>query len=227
MLSEPDGNGELQVAMVSHDLRGPINAIVLGAEMLRRRRLGTAEDIIVQRIHRVAKRMASLVDRVLDQATLQLGASVVLERGPVDLEEVCRETLEEFRMSHPGRELRLAAEEGIRGSWDRIRLAELVSNLVGNALDHGDPSGPVLVHARRRERAAQIEVVNQGPTIPRELWRAIFEPFRRAEGIARGSGVGLGLYIVAQIAAAHGGRVEVSSLQRTTRFTVTVPIGTA
>jgi len=74
MVSQPDGNGELRVAMVSHDLRAPINAIVLGVEMLRRRRLGTAEDLIVQRIHRAAKRMASLVDRVLDQAVLQRGA---------------------------------------------------------------------------------------------------------------------------------------------------------
>jgi signal transduction histidine kinase len=104
---------------------------------------------------------------------------------------------------------------------------ELISNLVGNALDHGDPSAPILVHARKRERAAQIEVVNQGPTIPRELWRAIFEPFKRGQAAACGSGVGLGLYIVAQIAAAHGGSVEVSSLRRTTRFTVTFPIGSA
>jgi phosphoserine phosphatase RsbU/P len=227
MLSGPDGNGELDVAMVSHELRAPINAIVLGVELLRRRRLGTAEDLIAQRIHRAAKRMASLVDRVLDRATLQLGSPVTLERGPVDLDELCRETLEEFRMSHPGRELRLAAEEGIRGSWDRLWLIEMLSNLVGNALEHGDPSAPIIVHARKRENAAQLEVVNQGPTIPRELWRDIFEPFRRARVTARGNGVGLGLYIVAQIAAAHGGRVEVSSLRRTTRFTVTLPFGSS
>jgi signal transduction histidine kinase len=227
MLSEADGNGELQVAMVSHDLRGPINAIVLGVEMLRRRRLGTAEDLIAQRIYKAAKRMATLVDRVLDGATLQLGAPMVVERGPVNLEELCRDTLEEFRMSHPGRELRLAAEEGVSGSWDRLRLIELLSNLVGNALQHGDPATPIVVHARRRGEAAQIEVVNHGPTIPPELSSAIFEPFRRAPAAPRGSGVGLGLYIVAQIAAAHGGRVEVSSVRRTTRFTVTFPIGSA
>jgi signal transduction histidine kinase len=227
MLSQADGNRDLQVAMVSHDLRGPINAIVLGVEMLRRRRLGTAEDLIVHRIHRAAKRMAALIDRVLDRATLQLGAPVALERGPVNLEELCRETLEEFRMGHPGRELRLTAEEGISGRWDRLRLIELLSNLVGNALEHGDPSAPIVVHARRRGNAAQIEVVNQGPTIPRELWGAIFEPFRRAPATSRGNGVGLGLYIVAQIAAAHGGSIEVSSLRSTTRFTVTFPIGSA
>jgi signal transduction histidine kinase len=227
MLSQADGNGELRVAMVSHDLRGPINAIVLGVEMLRRRRLGTAEDLIVQRIHRAAKRMATLIDRVLDRATLQLGAPIALERGPVNLEELCRETLEEFRMGYPGRELRLSAEEGISGSWDRLRLIELLSNLVGNALEHGEPSAPIFVHARRSGDAAQIEVVNQGPTIPRELCAAIFEPFRRAPTTSRGNGVGLGLYIVAEIAAAHGGRVEVSSVRRTTRFTVTFPNGAA
>jgi signal transduction histidine kinase len=214
---------ELRVAIVSHDLRAPLHAILLGAEMLRRRGEGTAEGMIAQRIYKVASRMASLVDRILDAAALQLGARMVLHREAVDLGELCRETVEEFRMGNPGRQIRVAVEKGIRGFWDRLRLAELLSNLVANALEHGDPATDVLVHARRRSHGAQIEVLNQGPIIPRERMKAIFKPFRSAPG-PRSLGVGLGLYIVAEIAAAHGGTVEVSSARRTTRFTVTLPV---
>jgi signal transduction histidine kinase len=214
---------ELRVAIVSHDLRAPIHAILLGAELLRRRGIGTTQRQIAQRIYNVATRMANLVDRILDATALQLGARMVLQREPVDLEELCRETVEECRMGNPGRVIRLAAEKGTRGFWDRLRLAELLSNLLANALEHGDPGTVVLVHARRRAHVAQIEVVNQGLAIPRELAKAIFKPFRRAPG-RRSLGLGLGLYIVSQITAAHGGSVEVSSARRTTRFTVTLPL---
>jgi signal transduction histidine kinase len=214
---------ELRVAIVSHDLRAPIHAILLGAELLRRRGVGTHEGMIAQRIYNVASRMANLVDRILDAAALQLGARMVLRREAVDLGELCHETVEEFRMGNPGRQIRVAAEKGIRGFWDRLRIAELLSNLVANALQHGDGGSVVVVHGRRRGNDAQIEVINQGPTIPREEMKRLFKPFRRTPG-PRALGVGLGLYIVTEIAAAHGGTVEVGSARRTTRFTVTLPL---
>ena len=179
--------------------------------------------MIAYRIYKAASRMASLVDRILDAAALQLGARMVLHREAVDLGELCRETAEEFRMGNPGRQIRVTAERGVRGFWDRLRLAELLSNLVANALQHGDPGTDVLVHARKRSHAAQIEVMNQGPTIPRERMKAIFKPFGSPPG-PRSLGIGLGLYIVGEIAAAHGGTVEVSSARRTTRFTITLPL---
>jgi signal transduction histidine kinase len=226
MLSQAVSNGEMQVAMVSHDLRAPINAILLGVDVLRRRRLGTAEDMIVHRVYLAAKRMAALVDRALDSACLQLGVPIVLERTQVNLEEIARETVDEFRMAHPNREISLTAEQGVGGSWDRLRLTELLTNLLANALEYGDPKAPIVVNVRKRGHAAQLEVVNQGPTIPRELWGPIFEPFRRAPS-SHGNGVGLGLYIVAQIAEAHGGTVEVTSMNGTTRFLLNLPLGTA
>jgi signal transduction histidine kinase len=212
--------------MVSHDLRAPITAILLGVDALRKRRLGTAEDLIVNRVYLAAKRMAALVDRGLDSACLQLGVPLVLRRERVDLEELCRETLEEFRMAHPGRELTLDAEAAIAGSWDRLRLIELLSNLLANALAYGEAGAPISVHVSRVGDVAELEVVNRGPTIPRELWQPIFEPFRRASP-AHGSGIGLGLFIVAQIAKAHAGAVAVNSTNGTTRFRVELPLGTA
>jgi signal transduction histidine kinase len=224
MHSQAAGNGELQVAMVSHDLRVPINAILLGVDVLRRRQLGTTEDLIVNRVYLAAKRMAALVERALDSACLQLGVPIVLERERVNLEELCRDLLEEFRMAHPEREFGLVAEEGVTGMWDRLRIIELLSNLLANALTYGDRKTPIQVHVRRKGSAAQLQVVNEGPTIPRELWGPIFEPFRRAP-TSSGHGVGLGLYIVAQIVEAHEGTVDVTSVKGTTRFTVNLPLG--
>jgi signal transduction histidine kinase len=223
MLSQAAGTAELQVAMVSHDLRAPISAILLGVGVLRRRRLGTAEDLIIQRVYLAAKRMEALVDRAFDSACLQLGVPLVLSRAPVELEELCRETLEEVRMGHPGRELGLVAEKGITGSWDRLRLIELLSNLLVNALTYSDAGTPVVVRVGRNGSQAQVEVINYGPSIPKEMWRPIFEPFRRA-CTARTSGIGLGLYIVAQIAQAHGGGVDVTSANGTTRFQLRLPL---
>jgi signal transduction histidine kinase len=222
MLSQPATTGEWQVAMVSHDLRAPITAILLGLDVLRKRRLGKAEDLIVNRVYQAAKRMSALVDRGLDSALVQLGVPLVLRRERVNMEDLCRESLEEFRLGHPDREFGLAAEQGIVGNWDRMRVTELLSNLLANAFAYGDPAAPIMVHVRRKGNAALLEVVNRGPTIPPELLQPIFEPFRRAP-TAGGNGVGLGLYIVAQIAGAHGGSVDVTSDGGTTRFQVKLP----
>jgi len=216
-------SGQLQVAMVSHDLRAPLHAIVLGLELLRTRPLGSPQDQVVQRMYKAAQRMAFLLDRILSPP-VQPGPVIPLQPAPLELAELCRELFEELHMGHPDRQLTLTADEGIEGSWDRLWLVELLSNLVENALEHGDPATPVGVDVRKRGELAQIEVRNQGPDIPPDLRKAIFEPFRRGPGRAGAHGVGLGLYIVAQIATAHGGTVEVSSESGVTQFTVTLPL---
>jgi signal transduction histidine kinase len=213
----------MQVAMVSHDLRAPLQVIILGLEMLRRPGHGTMEDHIVQRLHEVATRMADLVDRMLEASVLELRAPIAVQRTLVNLEDLCRKTVEELRIGHPDREIRFMAASGVRGWWDRLRLVELLSNLVENALEHGDAGAPVDVHVRKRTGTAQIDVVNRGPTIPRELSAAMFEPFRRLPSTVPRSGVGLGLYIVAQIVSSHGGTVDVRSSHSRTKFTVTLP----
>jgi len=217
-------SGQLQVAMVSHDLRAPLHAIVLGLELLRTRPLGSPQDQVVQRMYRAAQRMAFLLDRILT-SPVQAGPVIPLQPAPLELSGLCRELFEELHMGHPDRQLTLTADEGIEGSWDRLWLVELLSNLVENALEHGDPAAAVAVDVRKKGELAQIEVSNRGPGIPPELRKAIFAPFRRGPGRSGTHGVGLGLYIVAQIAAAHGGAVEVSSESGVTRFTVTLPLG--
>jgi len=223
--SQEPSNVEMDMAMVTHDLRAPLQVIILGLEMLRRHPVGSAETELMQRICGATKRMSSLIDRVLDRASLHLGPSV-LHRQPVDLERLCREIVEEFCIAHPGKELRVSAEGGVTGSWDRLRLVELVTNLLVNAIDHGDVSAPVVIEVRRKGGFAQLAVANHGPRIPRELTQSIFEPFCRAPASATHKGTGLGLYIAAQIVAAHGGSIGVTSGRNRTRFTVTLPLDT-
>jgi signal transduction histidine kinase len=216
---------DMRVAMVSHELRGPIHVIMIGLEILRRSGLSSTERAVVQRIYNAATRMSALAEQFLGDVAYETRAPIPLERQDVNLADLCDEGLDECRMGHPGREIKLTADRGIRGSWDRLQLIELVSNLIQNALLHGDPSAPVSVDVRKTPTAAQIEVANQGPEIPSELLPTIFEPFRRGGCGSGGTGVGLGLYIVARIVEAHFGTVEVGCERGTTRFTVTLPIG--
>jgi len=223
--SEQPSSVEMDMAIVTHDLRVPLQVVVLGLEILRRHPLGSAESELVQRIYGATKRMGSLIDRVLDYASLQRGPSV-LHRQPVDLERLCRETVEELRIAYPGKEFRVLAERAVSGSWDRLRLVELVSNLLVNAIKHGDASAPVVIEVRRKGGVAQLAVANRGPAIPPELMHIIFEPFYRGPSAAVHRGAGLGLYIAARIVAAHGGTIAVSSGRKRTRFTVTLPLDT-
>src|SRR5256885_10888865 len=154
MPSQGVGKGKMQVAIVSHDLRAPLQVIILGLEMLRRHGHGSMDDQVVQRLYGVARRMAALVDRMLEGAALELGAPIAVQRTAVDLEDLCRKTIEELRISHPGRKIRLVAAKGIRGLWDSLRLVELLSDLLENALEHGDASAPVDVQVRKRSGAA-------------------------------------------------------------------------
>jgi signal transduction histidine kinase len=214
----------MDLAVLTHDLRAPIQAILVGLEILRQKPRETSEDRLVVRIYEATRRMRSLVDRLLRDASLRHAGPFALDRDTVDLTELCREVAEEFRIGHPGREIRVEAETPVRGLWDRLRLVELVSNLLANALEHGHSSTPVLLRVRERGSMAEIEVRNQGSAIPRDRSKLMFGPFRRAPS-ARRKGVGLGLYIVAKIAALHGGTIDFASGRDGTRFTVSLPAG--
>jgi signal transduction histidine kinase len=146
---------------------------------------------------------------------------------PTDLHEVCRGVVAELQAAEPDRSVALELSGDGRGAWDPARMAQAVSNLVSNALEHGAPDAPVRVTVGGDEEHAIVEVENQGPPIPRELMAVMFEPFCRGSALRDASharGLGLGLFIVSEIVGAHGGAVEVdSSAERGTRFTVILP----
>ena len=215
------------LAVLEHDLRTPIGAILMSASLMER-----ASDLGARHTHGAtvivesAERMSRLMNDLLDLTRARLGAGLPLARSPMDLEVVCRQVLAELEAFHPDRLLRFTASGGLHGEWDGARLAQVVSNLVANALQHGSGAA-VAVSAEARGDQITLTVHNEGPAIPPEDMGKIFEPLIRSrseEQPPEAHSLGLGLFIVREIVTAHGGEVRVSSsAEQGTTFTVCLP----
>lgn len=213
------------IGMVSHDLKNPLAAILLSCQGLLLRGQDERAAAGLRRIRSAAERAAGMVRDLLD-FTQARGEGVPIKPAPIDLAEAVGRALEELRGLYPGSEIVLAAHGELRGQWDRDRLAQVVSNLVTNALSYGASGAPVTVRLRGEEDAAVLEVHNLGAPIPEERLARIFLPLQRSheEESATGRSVGLGLFIVERIVHAHGGSVAVrSSAENGTTFSVRLP----
>ena len=152
-----------------------------------------------------------------------------LTRGPVDLETLCREVIATYRSMHPARPLHFHAQGELTGDWDAARLRQVVSNLIGNALQHGAPQGPVELSAVSAGATVEVRVHNEGAPIPSARLATLFDPLRRYDTLESATqrvpgSIGLGLYIVREIVVAHAGTLEVTSTaQDGTTFTVRLP----
>lgn len=169
--------------------------------------------------------MSGLIDNLMDFARGRLGGGLTLQReAEAALGPVLTDVVEEFRSTHPARVIELAASlpQGIR--CDGLRMAQLLSNLVGNALTHGAADKPVRVEAVCAAGELVLSVINAGDPIPAAALKTLFHPFVRAAVRPNQDGLGLGLYIAAEIARAHGGTIEVSSDHAQTRFTFRMPV---
>jgi PAS domain S-box-containing protein len=221
---------KLAAGIIAHDLRSPLSTIKLTGQMLIERE--SLPQRALQMAHTIVHKvdnMVKMVERLLLYTQAEFGGGVSLDRELTDLGLVCKDAIGDVRASSPDAEIHFQTEGDCWGVWDRIRLTEVASNLIGNAVKHGHARRPVYVLARDEGDQVALRVHNLGPPIPTQLMHVIFEPFRRLEkqrGSAEDS-FGLGLYIVKEIVAAHGGRVEVSSTaQAGTTFTVRLPRGT-
>ncbi len=214
---------ERLIGIVSHDLRNPLNAILLSINALMR-----SEDMLqhhlrnVRRIATSAERMERMIGDLLDFTRGRLGGGIPITPRPVDLRTICQHVVDELEAGNPQRRLGLRAQGDLRGEWDADRLAQLLGNLGKNALDYSPEDTLVDFVVRDEGDTVCVEVHNGGAPIPADLLPHLFEPFRH--GPDRGpptSGLGLGLFIVQQIALAHGGHVAVRSTQQEgTTFTV-------
>jgi signal transduction histidine kinase len=217
---------ELFIGMIAHDLRDPLTTIVSGTHLLGRRLLAPDEQRVVERIEAAAARMTRMIGHVLDFARGRLGGGIPIRRESGDLHALVRAAVADRKTSHPDRRIELKLEGTGTGEWDADRLAQVVSNLLGNALEHGDPARPVRVSSFDENGSLHLEVQNDGTQIPPDLLPVIFDPFRRgAAGLGTGPrGVGLGLHIAKQIVHAHGGTLSVESTrQHGTKFAVVLP----
>nr|WP_228531143.1 MULTISPECIES: PAS domain-containing protein [Myxococcaceae] len=218
------------IGILGHDLRNPLNAISLSAKTLARRAgLPASELRLAQRIDASAHRMGQMISDILDLTRARLAGGIPLHLAPVELHPVCKQVAEELATVHPQRRIHLQLEGDGQGVWDGSRLSQLLSNLLGNALEHSGPDAEVTVRCGESEGGqVLLQVHNPGPPIPNELLPSIFDPFRQAPSLretgTRSSGLGLGLFVVREIARAHGGSVEVhSTREHGTTFRVRLP----
>jgi signal transduction histidine kinase len=214
------------LGVLGHDLRGPLNAILLTSQLISKLGDGTPVCEPTARLIRSGERMKELLDDLLDYSRTSLELGLPVSPAPCDLASVCREEVEVQRAALPGCRIEYAADGATKGSWDASRIRQVIGNLVTNAARYGHPASPVAVRVRGGEDDVRLSVENEGPTIPPETIEVLFEPLRRAaEGNTKAerTSMGLGLFIVRQVAQAHGGTVSVDSADGHTVFTVVLP----
>jgi signal transduction histidine kinase len=212
------------IAVLGHDLRNPLNAISGGAELLSMMPLAEKATPVVTLIKRSAARMGGLIDNVLDFARGRLGGGLSLNRVvDAGLKETLEHVIAEVRTAWPDRDIRSEIALNRAVACDGPRIAQLFSNLLANAITHGDPAGPVRVQARSDDSGFELSVSNLGQPIPPETIERLFQPFSRASAQPGKQGLGLGLYIASEIARAHEGLLDVASSPEETRFTFRMP----
>ena len=173
------------------------------------------------------ERRKRMVEDLLDLTRTRLGSGIPIAPKPMDLKTLCQDVLAELEAFHPDRHLELHSEGDLRGTWDLDRLAQVLSNLLGNTLQHGERDSPITLLAKVDGEEVVIEVHNKGRPIPRAMLGNIFEPMvRNVEGNEEGkvTSIGLGLHIAREIVLAHRGTLVVKSPDRAgTTFTVRLP----
>lgn len=213
---------EMFAGMLGHDLRNPLSAIVSGASYLARGGVEPGKVVaIAKRIRSSSDRMTRMIDQLLDFTRIRVGDGIPVAFDTLDVAACCRHVGEESEAAHLDRSVEIEACGDAVLDADADRLQQVMSNLIGNALQHGG-SAPVRVRVDGRALdAVTVSVWNAG-AMPAELLPTVFEPFRSGRG--RSSGLGLGLYITREIVKAHGGTIAVtSSTEDGTTFTVRLP----
>ncbi len=211
--------------MLGHDLRNPLNSISLGAASISEAAgLTGAQRVTVARILNSVRRLDRMVSDILDFARGRLGSPMPLFVSPTELEDLLREVADEVQSANPGFTVELAVEHNLAGEWDGDRLKQAISNLLLNAIQHGGGS-KIGLSATSSGDHVVVAVRNEGPAIPKELLGGIFDPLVHGKSSDQNrSGLGLGLFIVSEIVAAHRGSIEVSSsAAEGTIFTVRLP----
>lgn len=222
------------LGILGHDLRSPLGAISLSAEVL----LG-ANDLApkqtknVSRIFTSVKRATKIVGDLLDFTRTHLGSGIPVRKAEDDFANACEDMVEEARAYNPDRQIDLTLHGKVRGKFDRARIEQVVSNLISNAIQHGDSETPITVTLESERDVAVLSIHNVGEPIEESAVASIFNPMIRQLKSGNleygsGAGLGLGLYIASAIVSAHHGSIEVhSNAEKGTTFQVRLPLQTA
>lgn len=216
-------------AILGHDLRNPLSAIMTGAMYLEKLSpKGSDVADVAKSTLTSSLRMQDLINDLLDVSRKHLGGQLPMSPSKVDLAEVCGEVVREITLVQPELQITCDAKGDTVGQWDRGRMAQVISNLVGNARHYGDTKRPISVSMQGKGAGVELVVHNWGQAIPPGSLHEIFEPTKRLhvgqENAKQGGSLGLGLYIVNLVVEAHGGTVDVTSSEEAgTAFTVHLP----
>ena len=200
--------------------------LLAASTLLRRKDFDERATRQLARIVSNGERASRMIRDLLDFTQARLGGSIALERTPTDLHLIVRSVVEDLRVAHAAREVRLELSGDGHGVWDGDRMAQVLTNLLSNALTYSPATTPVTVSAGSTEREWHVSIHNDGAPIPRDVQATLFAPMRRGPATTDTSNrsIGLGLYIVSHIVDAHGGTVGlVSSAEHGTTFTVRLP----
>lgn len=213
---------EMFVAVLGHDLRNPLSAMIFAGSILQRSAdaaTRNSADLIVQ----TGWRMNRMIADLLDLARARLAGGIAINVEEADLGIIATRIKSEREVMAPRRELQLELSGNLRGHWDGDRLEQALSNLIGNAVEHGEAGTPIGILLDGNAAGRVLMRISSHGTIPPDVLPTLFTPFRDGRYRGRGDGLGLGLYIVKQIVDAHGGEVEARCEDGKTEFDVRLP----
>jgi signal transduction histidine kinase len=219
----------LFLGMLGHDMRTPVQAILMTAMLLERINAGSAVTSAARRLTDSGLRMKALLDDLTVFNRIQLGLGVAVTREAGDLAVLFKQELEQLRAAYPGRQLDLHIDGSTQGIWDGASLRRLLGNLVVNAIKYGEPSSPVTVHIKGAADCTRFEVRNQGARHDTATLRDLFDPLKQGATDSSGSAgsMGLGLYVVSQVTKAHHGELDARCENGETVFAVRLPVALA
>ena len=212
------------IAILGHDLRNPVGAIKSSAELLKKAAVSPREQRLINIIQNSTYRITGLIDNVLDFARGRLGDGIILDYQNNQTIDIClMQVIDELQAVSPEKKIvpYFNLQSDVKGDFKRI--AQLFSNILGNAITYGDPQLPINVNATADQGKFRLSVHNAGEQIPQEKLDKLFQPFQRGAAHVNKDGLGLGLYISAEIAKAHGGTLTVSSTANETCFELEIP----
>lgn len=225
-----DNSKEMFLAMLGHDLRSPLGAIIMSIEfMLETGELVEPHLTLATRIASSSTRMQHMIGDLLDFTRSRLGGGIPIERANMSIDKLVHDVVGEVCASRPDSAITIDARGGQRGEWDCERVSQALTNLIVNAVEHGTDGVPVKITVGGDDVEAIIAVHNRGATIPADQLNGIFGPMKSRETVTRSGSssygnLGLGLYIAERIVTAHKGHIEVDSASdRGTTFTIHLP----
>jgi signal transduction histidine kinase len=224
-----DKSKEMFLAMLGHDLRTPIGAVMTSAKfMLETKELPEPHLTLTSRIVSSTARMNQMVGALLDFTRSRLGGGIPIDAASLNMGKVVHDVVNEIKAAHPDRKIEIDARGALTGHWDCARISQVLTNLIGNALEHGSDRTVVTIAVQGDEKEVSISIHNRGAAIPEDQMDGLFNAMKRQGMSDKADGpsanLGLGLYIADQIVRAHKGRIDVKSTEEAgTTFTVHLP----